>query len=58
MPEVSSAILETKLDHLEETEAELIVGGDISCLMNIGGGLHRRQSSAKVMHIAEVLGAE
>ena len=58
MPEVSASILETKLDHLEETEAELVVGGDISCLMNIGGGLHRRQSSTKVMHIAEILGAE
>jgi L-lactate dehydrogenase complex protein LldE len=58
MPEVSAAILETKLDHLEETGAEIIVGGDISCLMNIGGGLHRRQSSIQVKHIAEILGGE
>ena len=58
MPEVSAAILETKLDQLEETGADVIVGGDISCLMNISGGLNRRKSPTQVKYVAEILGSE
>ncbi|MDH4307923.1 MAG: (Fe-S)-binding protein [Acidimicrobiia bacterium] len=55
MPAVSNAILESKLDALEETGAEVVVGTDMSCLIHIEGGLRRRGSEMRVMHLAEVL---
>jgi L-lactate dehydrogenase complex protein LldE len=58
MPAISAAILETKLDALLATGADTVVGGDLSCLLHIEGGLARRGSSMQVRHIAEVLGGE
>lgn len=58
MPEVSAAILATKLDKIEASGAAVVVGGDVSCLMHIGGGLNRRGSQIKIKHIAEVLAEE
>jgi len=55
MPDVSAAMLEHKLDAIESSGADVVVGGDISCLMHIGGGLHRRGSTIEARHIAEVL---
>ena len=58
LPEVSSAMLDTKLQAIEESGAAVVVGGDVSCLMHIAGGLHRRGSPIRTAHIAEVLAAE
>lgn len=58
LPEVSTAMLETKLQAIEESGAEVVVGGDVSCLMQIAGGLHRRGSSIRTAHIAEILAGE
>jgi L-lactate dehydrogenase complex protein LldE len=58
MPEVSSAMLDTKLADIEESGAKVVVGGDVSCLMHIAGGLHRRGSSIRTAHIAEILAGE
>lgn len=58
LPEVSTAMLETKLKQIEESGAEVVVGGDVSCLMHIAGGLHRRGSEIRTAHIAEVLAGE
>lgn len=55
MPEVSTAMMDTKIDKIEATGADLVVGVDVSCLMHIGGGLKRRGSSVSTKHIAEVL---
>lgn len=55
MPSVSTAIMNEKLDRLEESGANTLVGGDISCLMHLAGGLHRRGSKIEVKHIAEIL---
>jgi L-lactate dehydrogenase complex protein LldE len=55
MGDISAAILEKKLDNIESTGAEVVVGGDVSCLINIAGGLHRRGSKIQVKHLAEVL---
>lgn len=56
MPAVSTAILDAKLDRVEASGADTLVGGDISCLLHMGGGLHRRGSDIAVKHIAELLG--
>jgi L-lactate dehydrogenase complex protein LldE len=58
MPEVSAAILEAKLDDLEASGADTVVGADLSCLLHIEGGLRRRQSTLRVRHVAEVLAGE
>ncbi len=55
LPEVSTAMLATKLAAIEASGADIVVGGDISCLMHIAGGLHRRGSSVRTAHIAEFL---
>jgi L-lactate dehydrogenase complex protein LldE len=58
LPEVSTAMLETKLRSIEASGAEVVVGGDVSCLMQIAGGLSRRGSSIRTAHIAEILAGE
>ena len=55
MGDISGAILQRKLDNIEASGADTIVGTDVSCLMNIAGGLHRRGSRVQTKHIAEVL---
>ena len=55
MPAVSGAIMNAKLDRLEASGAEMVVGGDVSCLIHIEGGLRRRGSNMTVSHIAELL---
>jgi L-lactate dehydrogenase complex protein LldE len=55
MPDISGALLERKLADIAESGAEVVVGTDVSCLMHIGGGLHRRGSAVKVAHLVEIL---
>ncbi len=55
MSDISGAMLQRKLDNIEASGADTVVGGDVSCLMHIAGGLHRRGSSVQVKHLAEVL---
>jgi L-lactate dehydrogenase complex protein LldE len=55
MGPVSSAMLDSKLDAIERSGADVVVATDVSCLMHIGGGLHRRGSRVRARHIAEVL---
>jgi L-lactate dehydrogenase complex protein LldE len=55
--DVSVAMGADKARRVRETEAEVLVAGDNSCLMHIGGVLSRQQSGVRVMHLAEVLAA-
>ncbi len=59
-PEVSAAMMNTKIDRIEATGADVVTGVDVACLMHIGGGLRRRGIPIAAKHIAEVLagGAE
>ncbi len=54
-PDVSTAMLAQKMANVVSTKAEILVAGDYSCLMHIGGGLSRIRSGVRVMHLAEVL---
>ena len=58
LPEVSSAILDKKLASVEATGARCLVACDAGCLMQMGGGLSRRGSSVKAIHLAQVLAGE
>lgn len=55
MPTVSNAMLQTKIQNIEGSDAQTIVTGDASCLTQMNGGLSRKESSKRVRHIAEVL---
>lgn len=55
MPNVSNAMLQTKIKHIEASDAKTIVTGDASCLTQMNGGLSRKNSNKHVRHIADVL---
>jgi len=55
MAEISGAMVTEKSDHVLETEAEILTGLDMGCLMNIAGNLRYRQQPIRVMHLAELL---
>ncbi len=55
MPDISSAILDEKLDYIEATGANTVVAADTGCIYQMQGGLRRRGSSVRVVHIAEIL---
>jgi L-lactate dehydrogenase complex protein LldE len=46
-----------KARHVRDTGAEVLVAGDNSCLMHIGGLLSRQRAGVRVMHLAELLAA-
>jgi L-lactate dehydrogenase complex protein LldE len=58
LPEVSSAILDRKLASVEASGAGCVVACDAGCLMQMQGGLRRRGSAVRAVHLAEVLEAD
>ncbi len=55
--DTSIAMGSDKTRHVRETGAEVLVAGDNSCLMHIGGLLSRQRSGVRTMHLAEILAA-
>jgi L-lactate dehydrogenase complex protein LldE len=55
--ETSSAMLADKCDAIESTGAQVCTALDSSCLLQIGGGLTRRDSTVRAVHLAEILAA-
>ncbi|PLR76104.1 Fe-S oxidoreductase [Bacillus sp. V3-13] len=55
MAQISEQMVDEKVSHVEETEAQYLIGADAGCLMNIGGRIDRKGIPVKVLHIAEVL---
>ena len=53
--DTSIAMGADKARHVRETGAEVLVAGDNSCLMHVGGILSRQRSGVRVMHLAEIL---
>lgn len=54
-PEISTRMVSNKLENVEATGADLLLAGDLGCLMNMAGRLKRIGSGVKVRHVAEVL---
>lgn len=54
-PEVSSAILEPKVERIIATGADAVVANDTGCLLQLAGGLRRRGSTIRTAHLAEIL---
>ena len=55
--DTSIAMGADKARHVRDTGAEVLVAGDNSCLMHIGGMLSRQRAGVRVMHLAEILAA-
>jgi L-lactate dehydrogenase complex protein LldE len=54
-PEISEALLETKLANIHATGAQAVVGCDMGCLMHMQGMIRRRELPIRVHHIAQIL---
>ncbi len=54
-PEISNRMVGDKVASIKETGADMLLAGDMGCLMNMWGKLHREGVDIQVRHIAEVL---
>ena len=54
-PDISNVMVEKKAEAIESTGAELLLAGDLGCLLNMAGKLKRRGTPIAVRHVAEVL---
>jgi L-lactate dehydrogenase complex protein LldE len=54
-PEISTRMASDKIADIESTNADMIVAGDMGCLLNIAGRLSRESSKVSVRHVAELL---
>ena len=54
-PEISTRMADNKIKGIEDVEADMLLGGDLGCLMNIAGRLRRVGSKTRVYHYAELL---
>lgn len=54
-PAISNAVVEEKAKAIEDSGADLLLSGDLGCLMNMAGKLHRRGARTRVFHTVEVL---
>lgn len=53
--DISNSIVCEKTANIEKAEADLLLAGDLGCLMNMAGKLRRQGSKTEVRHVAEVL---
>lgn len=54
-PEISTAMLQRKIENIAATGADVVVSCDAGCITNINGGLHRLGKRPCVVHIANIL---
>ncbi|MCE5265896.1 MAG: (Fe-S)-binding protein [Deltaproteobacteria bacterium] len=57
-PEVSRAMMETKVKNIIASGAEVVVVSEPGCLVNIRGGLMKAGSGVRAMHLIEILVGE
>ena len=56
--DVSIAMLAEKTAAILDTKAEICTACDNSCLMHIGGAMHRQKTGVKTVHLAEILAGD
>jgi glycolate dehydrogenase iron-sulfur subunit len=54
-PDVSQAVLDAKLDRIDQADVAIVATGNPGCLMQIGAGLVRRGSRVRVEHLIDLL---
>lgn len=52
---ISNAIVTEKAEAIERTGADLLLAGDLGCLMNMAGKLHRRGAKTRCFHTIEIV---
>jgi len=57
-PDISNDMVDKKAANIEATGADMLLAGDLGCLMNMAGKLQRRGSAIEVRHVAEVLAGD
>jgi L-lactate dehydrogenase complex protein LldE len=58
MPDISNAMVEKKTGNIASTSPDLVLAGDLGCLMNMAGKLTREGRPIGARHVAEVLAGE
>ena len=53
--DISAAMAQDKVNNIIASGADIVVGCDMGCLMNIQGLINRKGADIKVMHIAQLL---
>jgi L-lactate dehydrogenase complex protein LldE len=54
-PEISERMADDKIADAQSTGAELLLGGDLGCLLHLKGRMQRQGVNMRVRHVAEVL---
>ncbi len=54
-PDISDRLVERKAEDIVATGATRVVAGDVGCILNMEGKLHRQGASVSVSHVAEIL---
>ena len=54
-PRISDAITTEKAEAIERSGADILLAGDLGCLMNMAGKLHRRGARTRCFHTIEVV---
>ena len=54
-PDISDKMVSDKEADIAATGAEAVLAGDLGCLLNIAGKLHRQGRPVEARHIAEIL---
>ena len=54
-PDISNAIVTKKARNVGMSGADMLLAGDLGCLMNMDGKLKREGIAVEVRHVAEVL---
>ncbi len=54
-PDISVRMVSDKVQNIQATGADTLLAGDLGCLLNMAGRLHREGAPVKVRHVAEVL---
>jgi L-lactate dehydrogenase complex protein LldE len=57
-PEISERMADDKIADATATGAEMLIGGDLGCLLHLEGRMRRQGKTMRVRHVAEVLADE
>ncbi|MBY8975102.1 (Fe-S)-binding protein [Rhodobacteraceae bacterium NNCM2] len=57
-PEISNKMVSNKTESIAATGADLLLAGDLGCLMNMGGKLSREGKPIQARHVVEVLAGD
>lgn len=57
-PDISNVMVAKKTKKIAATGADLLLAGDLGCLMNMAGKLKREGSALKARHVAEILAGD